>query len=82
MAKQAQAGREQRVAARILVRELRKHLGLTQEQFAQKVGVTYSTVNHWENGKRSPQPFLLRRLHEMKHELDASGQCRGGEGRE
>lgn len=54
-----------------LVRELRRRLALTQEQFAQRVGVTYSTVNHWENGKRVPQPFLLRRLREMKGELDA-----------
>jgi DNA-binding XRE family transcriptional regulator len=34
-----------------LIRKLRQRLNLTQEQFAQKVGVTYSTVNHWENGK-------------------------------
>jgi len=53
-----------------LIRELRRRLDLTQEQFAQKVGVTYSTVNHWENGKRSPQPFLMRRLLELKEELD------------
>ncbi len=53
-----------------LVRELRAHLGLTQEQFAQKVGVTYSTVNHWENGKRMPQPFLVKRLLELKREID------------
>ena len=46
-------------------------MGLTQEQFAQEVGVTYSTVNHWENGKRNPQPYLLRRLLEMKEDLDA-----------
>lgn len=34
-----------------LIRELRQRLDLTQEQFAQKVGVTYCTVTHWENGK-------------------------------
>ena len=34
-----------------LVRALRRRLELTQEQFAQEVGVTYSTVNHWENGE-------------------------------
>jgi transcriptional regulator with XRE-family HTH domain len=49
-------------------------MGLTQEQFAQKVGVTYSTVNQWENGKRVPQPFLIRRLLELKEELDSHGQ--------
>jgi DNA-binding transcriptional regulator YiaG len=45
-------------------------LAVAQEQFAQKVGVTYSTVNHWENGKRAPPPFLVRRLLELKKELD------------
>jgi transcriptional regulator with XRE-family HTH domain len=54
-----------------LIKELRKRLGLTQEQFAQKVGVTYSTVNHWENGKRVPLPFLVKRLVEMKEGLDS-----------
>jgi len=53
-----------------IVRELRNRLDLAQEQFAQKVGVTFSSVNHWENGKRTPQPFLVRRLLETKEELD------------
>ncbi len=57
-----------------LVRELRRRLDLTQEQFAQKVGVTYSTVNHWENGKRVPLPFLITRLLEMMHKLKRSEQ--------
>lgn len=55
-----------------LVRGLRKRLGLTQEQFAQEIGVTYSTVNRWENGRRRPQPFLVKRLVEMRKELAAS----------
>ncbi len=54
----------------MLVKNLRRRLNLTQEQFAREVGVTYSTVNNWENGKRAPQPFLLRRLLQMKEELD------------
>jgi len=58
-----------------LVKELRARLGLTQEQFAQKVGVTFSSVNHWENGKRTPQPFLIQRLVEMKEELDAKNKA-------
>ena len=53
-----------------LVREVRERLHMTQEQFAHKVGVTYSTVNHWENGKRLPLPFLLRRLLEIKEEFN------------
>ena len=54
----------------VLVKELRRRLNLTQEQFAREVGVTYSTVNNWENGRRAPQPFLLRRLLEMKEESE------------
>jgi len=54
-----------------LIKELRGRLGLTQEQLAQQVGVTYSTVNHWENGERMPLPFLVKRLVEMKEELDS-----------
>jgi DNA-binding transcriptional regulator YiaG len=61
-------------AVSALVKELRRRLHLTQEQFAQRVGVTYSTVNHWENGKRMPLPFLVKRLLEMKEELDARDQ--------
>lgn len=53
-----------------LVKQLRERLHLTQEQFAQKIGVTYSTVNHWENGKRVPLPFLVKRLVEVKEQLD------------
>ena len=61
-----------------LVKALRERMNLTQEQFAQKVGVTYSTVNHWENGKRMPQPFLVKRLLELKEEL---GLTKGDEDR-
>lgn len=69
----------------LLVKMLRAKLTLTQEQFAQKLGVTYSTVNHWENGKRMPQPFLVKRLLELKEELglakgdDGKTSSRGGE---
>jgi putative transcriptional regulator len=52
-----------------LVRHLRARLGLTQEQFAREVGVTFSTVNQWENGRRRPQPFLVQRLLEMQSAL-------------
>ena len=53
-----------------LIKRLRAELHLTQEAFAHKVGVTFSSVNHWENGKRTPQPFLVRRLLELKEEID------------
>lgn len=51
-----------------LIKELRNKLDLTQEQFAQKVGVTFSTVNNWERGTRTPHPFLFQKLLEMAEE--------------
>ncbi len=52
-----------------LIKNLRSKLGLTQEQFAQKVGVTFPSVNNWERGTRKPHPFLLKRLLEMADEV-------------
>lgn len=52
------------------VTDLRERLHRTHEQFARTIGVTDRTVNHWENGKRVPLPFLVKRLLEMKQELD------------
>ena len=48
-----------------MIRKLRAKLGLTQEQFAAKVGVTWSTVNRWENGRGKPSPLAHRRIEEL-----------------
>jgi DNA-binding transcriptional regulator YiaG len=53
-----------------LVKDLRERMCLTQEQLAHEVGVTFSTVNQWGNGRRRPHPFLRKRLLEMKASLD------------
>ncbi len=49
-----------------MVRELRSALGLTQEQFAAKVGVTYSTINRWENNKGKPSPLAMLRIEQIQ----------------
>lgn len=36
-----------------------------QEQFAAKVGVTFSTVNRWESGKSKPSPLAMRQIEEL-----------------
>ena len=34
-----------------LVKEVRRQLGISQEELAHKLGVSFATINRWENGK-------------------------------
>jgi len=52
-----------------MIRNLRATLGLTQEQFAAKVGVTWSTVNRWENNRGKPSPLAMRQIEQMREAL-------------
>jgi DNA-binding transcriptional regulator YiaG len=36
------------------VKGIRRQLGLSQEELAHALGVSFATVNRWENGKTSP----------------------------
>lgn len=46
----------------------REQLGLTQRQFAERLGVPYQTFVQWEQDQRTPRGFALRALEER---LDA-----------
>lgn len=41
------------------------------EQLAAKVGVTFSTVKRWENGKGKPSPLAMRQIEEL---MDRTGE--------
>ena len=42
------------------VQALRQRIGLTQEQFASKFGISLGTLRHWERGDRKPHgPALV-----------------------
>jgi transcriptional regulator with XRE-family HTH domain len=45
---------------------IRRDLGMTQEAFAKNLGVSFATVNRWENGKCSPQADRILRLIEAR----------------
>ena len=36
------------------VPEIRRHIGLSQEKFAQLLGVSVATLRNWEQGRRKP----------------------------
>ena len=44
------------------LRELRKEQGITQEQFAEKLGVSARTVSRWETGSNMPDISLLSEI--------------------
>jgi DNA-binding transcriptional regulator YiaG len=46
------------------IKRVRRDLGLSQKEFADLVGVSERSVQHWESGKK-PQPKALRRLAEV-----------------
>jgi len=59
------------------VRNLRAKLGLTQEQFAAKVGVTWSTVNRWENSRGHPSPLAMRLIQALTELIGNDKQALG-----
>lgn len=57
-----------------LVRELRERTGLTQEKFAAKLGVTFPTINRWENGRAKPSPLAMKQIEDLLRDLGEKGQ--------
>ena len=49
-----------------MLMELREKLGMTQEQLAREVGVSFKTVNRWERGKSKPSPMARKLLSELQ----------------
>jgi len=57
-----------------LVKEVRRQLGISQEDLARELGVSFATVNRWENGKTKPskmaktvwKQFCQRQIEEGK----------------
>ncbi len=58
--KRGERGSASWTPGRILAARLK--LQLTQEDFARLIGVTFSTVNRWENGKSAPNRIAIRML--------------------
>jgi transcriptional regulator with XRE-family HTH domain len=57
-----------------LILKLRTIAGLTQEEFATSLGVTFSTVNRWENGHAKPSRLAMHRIEEMLQDIGEQGE--------
>ena len=49
---------------------LRKHLGLSQADFAERLGTTRQTIINWERGHQVPKKMASRLLSLLKNQVD------------
>jgi len=59
------------------LQRLRKQLGLSQEELAARLNVSFATVNRWEGGKSSPQRAQLARIDQLTEEANSDGDSEG-----
>ncbi len=52
------------------IKQLRLRLGLTQAVLAERLGVSFPTVNRWENGKSVPSRLAWTKLRQLAGETD------------
>ena len=53
----------------IEVRTLRREMELTQQEFADRLGVAKCTVGRWEIDQVKPSPLAIARIKELEREL-------------
>jgi putative transcriptional regulator len=51
------------------IKNLRWKMNLTQEQLANLVGVSFVTLNRWENCVSNPSPLAMKKLIELQKKL-------------
>jgi DNA-binding transcriptional regulator YiaG len=61
-----------------IVKEIRRQLGLSQEELAHALGVSFATVNRWENGRTAPSKLALRQFEQFCLGKILRQQGRGG----
>ncbi len=50
------------ITLKSIIKQIRKESLMSQKEFAEKLEVSFATVNRWENGKSTPSYEALRRL--------------------
>lgn len=57
------------------IKDLRKKLAISQEEFARRLGVSLQTISRWELGKTKPSQMARRLLDDMERRLlDEQGE--------
>lgn len=56
------------------VKEVRQQLGLSQEELAHELGVSFSTINRWENSKTVPFKLARRQFEAFCKRMAGQGK--------
>ena len=56
-----------------LIKEVRQQLAISQEDLARELGVSYATVNRWENGQAKPSKLARAQLDAFCERMQAAG---------
>lgn len=59
-----------------LVKEVRRQLAISQEDLARELGVSYATVNSWENGQTKPSKLARAQLDAFCDRMTAQGMIK------
>lgn len=63
-----------------LVKEIRHQLSLSQDDLARLLGVSYVTVNRWENGLSKPSKLARAQLETFCKRMTSQGKLTHPEG--
>jgi len=56
-----------------LLKEVRRQLAISQEDLARELGVSYATVNRWENGQSKPSKLARAQLNAFCEKMQTTG---------
>lgn len=59
-----------------LVKEIRKQLSLSQEDLARELGISFATVNRWENGLVKPSKLAKAQLDNFCSKMTRRGKLK------
>ncbi|OPY73247.1 MAG: putative transcriptional regulator [Syntrophorhabdus sp. PtaU1.Bin002] len=58
----------------VLIKEIRRQLSMSQEDLARQLGVSYATVNRWENRQSKPSKLAKVQLDAFCKKMTGMGK--------
>jgi len=60
------------------VKEVRRQLNISQEELAHKLGVSFATINRWENNKTAPSRLARTQFDVFCENMKKKGLLKNG----